>query len=77
MFADDCFGSWVFRSPDAFRQAIRSVEKTVILKASSGTSASSVIGGYKRVIDGETFLQIPVGLPALNSFARRYAGNSG
>ena len=68
MFANNFFGSWTFKSPEAFRQALHaigvlvytlqrvglalSVEKTMILLASSGTSAPSVIGGYKRVIDG-------------------------
>ena len=39
----------------------RSIDKTVILLASIGTSAASVIGHFKRVIEGETYLQIPVG----------------
>ena len=77
MFADDFFGSWVFKSPEVFRQAIRSIgvlvqtlqrvglalslDKTVILLATSGTSTASVLGPYKRIIEGETYLQIPVG----------------
>ena len=77
MFADDFFGSWVFKSPAVFRQAIRSIgvlvqtlqrvglalslDKTVILLATSGTSAASVLGPYKRFIEDETYLQIPVG----------------
>ncbi|CAE7262561.1 unnamed protein product [Symbiodinium sp. CCMP2592] len=77
MFADDFFGSWTYRSPDAFRAAIRSIgtlvhtlkrvglelslEKTVLLMASTGTSVSSVVGGYRVYKEGATYLQIPVG----------------
>ena len=41
--------------------ALSDVEKTVILLASSGTSASSVVVFFLRIIEGETFLRIPVG----------------
>ncbi|CAE7463389.1 Pol [Symbiodinium natans] len=77
MFADDVFGSWVFKSPEAFKKAIRaigvlvhtlqqvglqlSMEKTVVLLAIAGTSSPSLLSKYKAQIDNVPHLQIPVG----------------
>ncbi|CAE7314488.1 unnamed protein product, partial [Symbiodinium sp. CCMP2592] len=77
IFADDFFISWTYKSPENFRQALRaigilvstlqqvglelSLDKTVLLMASSGTSAPSVIGGYKKLVEGVPYLRIPVG----------------
>ena len=77
LFADDVFGSWIYRTPSDFKQAIRaigvlvqtlqqiglelSVEKTVILLAAIGTSSPSVLASYRTHIDETPHLQIPVG----------------
>ncbi|CAE7880982.1 secG, partial [Symbiodinium necroappetens] len=45
MFADDVFGSWLFRTPAAFK------DKTVILLASVGTSSASLLHKVKHFID--------------------------
>ena len=77
MFADDIFGSWLFRTPAAFKAALRSIgvlvqtlqrvglqlsqDKTVILLASIGTSSASLLHKIKHFIDKVPHLAIRVG----------------
>ena len=77
MFADDVFGSWLFRTPAAFKAALRSIgilvqtlqrvglqlsqDKTVILLASVGTSSASLLHKVKHFIDQVPHLAIRVG----------------
>ena len=77
MFADDIFGSWLFRTPAAFKAALRSIgvlvqtlqrvglqlsqDKTVILLGSIGTSSASLLHKVKHFIDKVPHLAIRVG----------------
>ena len=77
LFADDVFGSWIYRTPAAFKQAVRaigvlvrtlqkiglelSLDKTVILLASIGTSSPSVLASFKTLVDKIPHLNVPVG----------------
>ena len=77
IFADDVFGSWLFRTPQEFKAALRSIgvlvqtlqrvglalsqDKTVILMATTGTSVASILQKVKRIIEQTPHLEIRVG----------------
>ena len=78
MFADDVFGSWLFRTPGEFRAALGAIgvlvqtlqkvgltlsqDKTVMLLAAIGTSSTSLLQKVKRVIEQVPHLEIRVGM---------------
>ena len=77
IFADDVFSSWLFKTPGEFKAALRSIgvlvqtlqrvglalsqDKTVILLATTGTSAASILQKVKRNIEQAPHLEIRVG----------------
>ena len=78
MFADDVFGSWLFKNSGEFTLALRAIgvlvqtlqkvgltlsqDKTVILLATIGTSATSILQKVKRLIDQTLHLEIRIGV---------------